>query len=221
MLTLIFAPQPPPAQPEFVNMALVLQDLYPALNAAGPSDLIFWTQAELYEFIDEAAQRLARTCGVFVERDTSITTETNTGTYALPADQVATVQCDLGGFVLRPRTVRELEALDALWPATVGEPAAFVQDLMGLGEIVLYPAPDSDYAELAVGLVLRVAPATITLTNAMLGAPTCVREYFTFRALAAARGKQSKAEMPDVAAWMGKLADTLEGVMTEYWGAAQ
>lgn len=221
MLLLVFAPQPPQSQPELVNTALVLQDLYPALNAVGPNDLIFWTEYELYQFIDEAAQRLARKVGVFIERDTSITTAANTGTYTLPADQVATVQADLGGTVLRPRTVRELEALDAAWLNTVGAPVAFVQDTQGVGQIVLYPACDSVHAGLPIGLVLHVAPATINLANAMLGAPTCVREYFTFRALQAARGKQSKAEMPDVSAWFGQLADTMEGVMQSYWGEAQ
>lgn len=220
MLALLFAPQAAPPSLEFINLALVLGETYPALNAAGPNDLVFWTETELYEYLDEAQSRLARTCGVFVQRNTSVTSEANTGTYSLPANHVATVQADLGGVVLRPRTVHELEALDALWPATVGTPAAFVQDLMGLGEIVLYPAPGSNYGNLAVGLVQRLLPPALSSSNGVLAAPTCIQEYFVLSAIAAARGKQSKAEMPDVAAWLQKITGTMEAAMTEYWGAA-
>jgi hypothetical protein len=202
-------------------MALVANDLYSALNAAGPGDLVFWTQAELYLYIDEAAQRLARTCGVWVERDTTTITEAGEGVYALPPAQVSTVQADLNGLVLQPRTVAELEALDASWPLTEGPPVAFVQNLQGLAQIVLYPAPDDNNGGLSVGLILREFPIAPTASNPFLAAPTCVREYFTFRALEAARGKQSKAEMPDVAAWIGKTAGMLEQVMTELWGTAQ
>jgi len=221
MLTLIFAPQPPGPQPEFINMGLVLQDLYPALNAGGAADLVFWTQAELYEYVDEAAERLARTCGVFVQRNTTIVTEVDLGAYSLPPTQIATIQADLAGLVLEPRTVAELEAFDSSWPNTVGPPVSFVQNVQGLAGIVVYPACDSNNGGKTLGLVLTVFPPTISLTAATLNAPTCVREYFTFRALEAARGKQSKAEMPDVAAWMGKQAGMLEQVMTELWGAAQ
>lgn len=220
MLALLFAPQPAPPSLEFINLALVLREVYPALNAAGPNDLVFWSETELYEYLDESQSRLARTCGVFVKRDTSVTSEANTGTYALPADHVSTVQADLGGVVLRARTVHELEALDALWPATVGEPAAFVQDLMGLGEIVLYPAPSAEYGAVALGLVERVLPPALSSSNGALAAPTCIQEYFVLSAIAAARGKQSKAEMPDVAAWLQKITGTMEQAMTEYWGGA-
>jgi hypothetical protein len=220
MPLLVLAPQPTPAPAEYINTASVLTDLYSALNAAGPNDLILWTETELYEFLDEAAQRLARTCGVWVERDTTIVTETGDGAYNLPPAQVSTVQADLAGLVLQPRTVAELEALDATWPLTEGPPVAFIQNLQGLAQIVLYPAPDGDHGGMVVGLVLREFPPTVGATSAFITAPTCVREYFTFRALEAARGKQSKAEMPDVAQWMGKTAGMLDQVMTELWGAA-
>jgi len=224
MLLLIFAPQPPAAQAEYINLASALGDVYSALNAAGPSDLVFWTETELYQYFDEAAERLARTVGCFVERDTSLTTAVNTGTYGLPTDQVAVVQADMGGQVLRPRNVHELEALDYSWPMTVGPPVAFVKDTAGMTsgseQMTIYPACDEAHEGLTIGLVLHVLPATISSSNALLGAPTAIREYFTFRALEAARGKQSKAEMPDVANWFGQLAGYMEQVMSDLWGSA-
>lgn len=207
--------------PGFINLASALGDIYPALNAAGPNDLIFWTQDELYQYFDEAAQRLARVIGCFTVRDTSITGELNVGTYSLPANQVATVQADLAGLVLRARTVRELEALDATWPATVGAPVAFAQDVQGTTEIVIYPACNSESAGETIGLVLHVLPPTLTASTALIGTPICIREYFTFRALGGARGKQSKAEMPEVSAWFGQLGDWMEQIMQAQWGAGQ
>lgn len=221
MLLLIFAPQPPPPSPEYINLALAMNDVYSALNASGPADLVFWTQAELFEYMDEGAQRLARVVGCFVERDTSITTVVNTGGYALPSEHISTIQVDLGGLVLRPRTVRELEALDASWPSTGGTSVAFLEDTQGLSQITLYPICDDTSAPQTLGIVLHFLPATISASNGLLSAPTVVREYFTFRAIAAARGKQSKAAMPDVADWFGGLADYMEQAMGELWGNAQ
>lgn len=221
MLLLIFAPQPSLAQPEFINFAQVLTDLYPQLGASGPNDLIFWTPDELYRFIDEAAAHLARKTGVFVIRDTSIVTVANTGSYAFPANHIATVQADLAGTVLRPRTVQELEALDVSWPVTVAPPMAFVQDTQGLRLIALYPAPGVPDQNKHVGLIEHVLPSPISVSNAFLAAPTCVREYFTFKALAAARAKESKAAMPEVAQWFGQLAGLMEQVMAGYWGGGE
>ena len=53
----------------------MLTDMLPSLNAASEADLGYWTMAELHAFTDEAAKRLARATGGFVERDTSITLE--------------------------------------------------------------------------------------------------------------------------------------------------
>jgi hypothetical protein len=113
-----------------------------------------------------------------------------------------------------------LEALDVGWPSTVGSTEAFAQDVQGTAEITLYPACNAGSAGLTLGLVLHVLPSTINASSASLGVPTCIRDYFTFRTLAAARGKQSKAEMPDVAQWFTGLGDWMEQIMTELWGEA-
>lgn len=223
MLLLLFAPQPAAPSAETINLNLALSDLYPKLNATASGDLVYWTATELFQWFDEAAQRLARTTGVFVVRDTSVTVATGTGSYALPAAQVSTIQADLGGVVLRPRNVQELEALDATWTTTQGPPSpnSFVQDTQGVTHVALYPIPGVADNAKALGLVLHVTPATISSANPQVSAPTCLREYFTFYALAEARAKECKAAMQEVAQWMRQLTGMYEQVIEGYWGEAQ
>lgn len=227
MLLLIFAPQVIGPQPEFINLTNAMGDVIPQLNASGPNDLVFWSITDLYQWFDEAGMKLARTCGVFVERDTSLTSILDQGAYTLPADQISTIQVDLAGKVLKARTVRELEALDANWPSTVGVPVAFVQDTQGVTQLVIYPAPDAEDTGDTIGLTLHVAPVPImvdgvfTPANAFLSAPQCVREYFTFTAIGEARAKESKMQMQEVAAWMRQLTGWMEQVFEGYWGEAQ
>jgi len=221
VLLLIFAPPIGAAQPELIDLSQALADVIPQLNAGGPNDLIFWTTDELYQYFDEASQRMARTCGVFAVHDTSLTSVVSQGAYTLPIDQVSTIQVDLGGNVLRARTVQELEAFDANWPATQGPPTAFVQDTQGVTQIVLYPAPDSNNSGKTIGLVIHVVPGTINFSLRFLSAPQCVREYFTFHAIGEARAKETKMQMQEVAGWMRQLTGWMEQVIEGYWGEAQ
>lgn len=222
MLLLIFAPQPAAPSAEYVNFAAVLGDLYPRLNATSQADAVYWTDAEIYQWFDEATQRLARSAGVFVTRDTSITVTTGDGSYDLPADQISTIQMDLAGVVLRPRTVEELEALDADWVATMGppSPSAFVQNVLGLGVVAIYPAPGSADNGNTLGMVIHVAPATVSASNALLLCPSVLQDYFGFYALAEARAKESKGAMPEVADWLRSVTGLYEQAIEGYWGEA-
>ncbi|HLG99828.1 MAG TPA: hypothetical protein VKX49_26195 [Bryobacteraceae bacterium] len=204
-----------------VDCSQALLDVIPQLNAASGLDLVFWTSTELYQWFDEAGQRLARTAGVFVSRDTSLTTSFSQGTYNLPASQVATIQADLNGTVLSPRTVEELEYLDASWPTTQGQPVSFVQNVQGLGLIAVYPAPDANNSGLTIGLVLHAYPPTIASGTPIVAAPQCIREYFTLSAIAEARAKETKMQMQEVAGWLRQLTGWMEQVIEGYWGEAR
>src|SRR5207249_3191346 len=108
--------------------ALIVSDLWPPLNATSEADAVYWTEAELYEWIDEAVKRLAQR-GYFVVYDTSLTTATGTKNYTLPTGHVGTIQADIAGRLLRARNVQELEAFDSAWPAAAtSTPLAFVLD---------------------------------------------------------------------------------------------
>ena len=48
-----------------LDLSLTVQDLAPALNAAKVAEIEALTEAEIYELLDEWAQRLARRVGLF------------------------------------------------------------------------------------------------------------------------------------------------------------
>lgn len=222
MVVLLFSPAPGAPSAEYVNFAQVLGDLYPRLNATSQTDAVYWNDAEIYQWFDEATQRLARSAGVFVARDTSISVVNSQGAYDLPSDQISTIQADLAGVVLRPRTVEELEALDADWPAAIGppSPSAFVQNVLGVGVVALYPAPGAADSGNTLALVIHVAPATVSASNTLLSAPSVLQDYFGFYALAEARAKESRGAMPEVADWLRSVTALYEQAIEGYWGEA-
>lgn len=219
MLLLLFTNQPAQATASYVNLAQVVLDLWPPLNAANSADAVFWTEAELYAWIDEAVGYLAEAAPVFVEYDVGLTAVTAQGAYTQPADFIATLQADLNGAVLRARNVQQLEALDDSWLTASGSPEAFILDTQGEDQIRLYKLPVSADNGHVIGQVMQVSPATVNAANAILAAPTCMREYMTFYALAEARSKESHAQMPEIAAWFRGLVKMMDQAIAGYWGA--
>lgn len=218
-MLLLFFEQPVPAFASFVSGADVLEDVWPALNASGPADAIFWTEDELYAWFDEAAKRLARKTGLFVRRDGSLSSSASTGDYSLPSDHVVTIQADLDGSVLRPRNVQEIEALDGNWPTRSGAPKAFLEDSQGVNRLTLYPGPDAGHANLTIGLVERYTPDQVSKAAAIVPISPIMREYFTFYAIAEARGtKETNASMPEVSQWCAQLCGMYEQAAMQYWG---
>lgn len=213
-------PQPPISSAGYINAALTVGDLWPPLNANGPADAVFWTDTELYYWIDEAAKKLAR-AGYFVTRDTSLTSATSTANYTLPATHVATIQCDLGARTLRPRNVHEVEAKDATWNASTGKPEAFLEDTQGFNRLTLYPAPTVTYNALTIGLVMQRTHPDVAVTAAIISAPQCIEEYFFFHALGEARCKETNASMDEIGAWFRGLTQQYEQVMAGLWTNGQ
>ncbi len=220
MLLLLFAPQPIPPSPGYVNANVVIGNLWPPLNANGPDDAVFWTQEQMIEWFNEAGKRLSGSGGVFVVRDTSLTSVLSTASYVLPDAHQATIQADLDGKVLKPRTVQEVEALDATWPTTAGAPDAFLLDVEGTKTITLYAVPDSPSAGKTIGLVMRSLPPDVTQGNAFLAAPAFLAEFFTFSLLSEARSPsvETRAQMPEVSAWLKDLADMMIQAIQAYTG---
>lgn len=219
MLLLFVAPQPAIAAAGYINTAQVLGDMWPPLNARSAADAIFWTEEELYTWIDEATQRLARVVGPFVDYDRSLTTAANTADYPLPASHIRTIQADVNGKVLRARNIQEMEALDSAWPAAAAaEPKAFLLDTKGLVQLTLTPAPSVPFQSLAIGLAMVKLPGTISQSNAILAAPPVLQDYFTFSALAGARSKESNASMDEVADWLRSITGLIEQAAAAIWG---
>ena len=107
-----------------VDLANTINDILPTLGASGIGDLDWCTQAELYQWADEAAKRLSHRVGVFVTRDTSTNLLIGEATYPVPTGHVATVHVTvlptskLSGFT-------QDQALERLF---VGTSSALCQD---------------------------------------------------------------------------------------------
>lgn len=193
-----------------------ITDALPLLGAYSTDELIFWTEAELWGWMDDAAQRLARSALVCVERTA---TSTDDGVAQLPARHLATLQADVLGFVLRPASVLELEALDAGWPTAVGwGPWRYTQD----GKtITLHPGRTEDGGVFAVNLVAAMSPDTVAPGNPSVPVSSVLRDYFTLSAVAEARAKETKAAMPEVADWLKQVAALYVEVCRNYWGVTR
>jgi hypothetical protein len=207
-----------------VNMATVLPEFLPGLQAGDFSQLYFWTQEELYQWVDDAAKRLARETGCFVERDAATPLVVGTATYNLPARHLSAIHVTAGGRALSETTVNELEAGDDAWPTRAAGSADPLPDrfltALGLDAVTLYPIPDTG-ASGAIGVVFHRFPTTVTSSAAVIRMPAGLREYAAFWLMAEARGKEGKAAMPEVSAWFRRLTGLYESVAREYWGGAQ
>ena len=227
MLLLFIATQPAPAQPGYANLSLALSDVWPALNASGPADAPAWVAGDppdashvLFQYMNDAAIRLARKTGAFVVRDETLVSVAGTASYDFPSYHLFTLQMDLAGRTLRPRTVRELEARDSDWPdtnSTVDDPpSAFVQDTQGFDKITLYGIPFADGD--TIGLVMGRMSPEVSATAAVIAIPPVIRDYFTYSAIARARAKESVSSMDEIVPFLESVLEMIEETATGLWG---
>lgn len=206
-----------------LDLQQVINNLLPLLQATRAADLEYWTLADLYEWADEAAKILARSHGVFVERDATGVLTAALAIYALPARHLSTIHVNVGTMALFPMTVQEAEALDATWPDTqapAGEdPKRFLGDAAGTDNVRLYPTPSASGKTL--DLLFHRFPPQVTVSNFLLQAPVCLAPYFAWRILAEARRRESKAKMPEVVSHFDERIALMDTVIGNYWGGAQ
>ena len=202
-----------------VDLANTILDILPTLGASGLSDLDWCTQAELYQWADEAAKRLSHRVGVFVERDTSTALVSGTATYPTPTGHVDTIHASvLPSVKLLPSSVQELAALDATWSKTAGPVTRYSMDAAGIGTITVYQIPT------AAGTLAVIFHKFIPQIQAGASAiPVCspVADYFAYAMLAGARRKESDHTMLDMADHFDKRVDMYEQILTHYFGEGQ
>lgn len=208
-----------------IDLRDCFESIYPTLNAQGAGDLVWWYDAEIYAWLDEAAKRLARNTGSFIERDTSIALVAGTPTYDLPARHISTVHVSAGNRLMTPTNAQELEALDAVFldsheSAASPLPRKYLHDADGLDKIRVYRKPGAGVTG-QLGLVMHRFPASVAQGSSVVALPQPFREYFTFFVLGEARSKESKGAMPEVGAWFRELAGMVEQVAMDYYGSAQ
>lgn len=208
--------QPNPATGS-IDTTAVIDGMLPTLHADSRADLTFWSEADLINWMDEGLKRLARVAGVFVERDTSISTANGTTDYALPERHDTTLYVSIGAAPLRPASMLELEMRDAGFLTTTGTPDHWYEDGQGWN-VGLCPVPIS---VANVGLVMLCWPPTLDVskTNTLVQAPAPIAGYLAMYTFAKAYGREGESEMPDVAQHCEARCAMYEQIFAKYYGA--
>lgn len=212
-----------------LDVANCLLDVIYRLGFAAANELTStsWvTTAELYQFADDAEKKLSYEAGLFIVYDASVAVSAGTAVYNLPATHVFTLVAaviDVSGIhLLRASTVGELWALDATWEATncaAGQaPTRSSLDAGAVGTLTLYPIPSVDGT---LGQICQEFPGTVEQGQSMLPLPTVLQDYFSYRMLAGARGKESDHAMPEMAAHFQQRCELYEQIGEHLWGPGQ
>jgi hypothetical protein len=200
-----------------VDSQAVITTLLPSLHSDSRANLTFWTESDLINWMDEALKRLGRVAGVFVERDTSITTVNGTADYALPQRHHATLHASYGSTALRPASMLELEMRDPDFQTTTGSPDHWYEDGQGFN-IALSPVPN---AAVNLPLIMTAWPPALDTAkaNTLVQAPAPIAPYLFFYALGKAYERESEVEMQDLAQHCLGQCELLEKAFEKYYGA--
>lgn len=205
-----------------VNVETLLSaSCVPALNAAGYTDLIFWTKTSLFEWADEAVRRMARAAaGLISTATTSIAADD--ADYATPTRCLSILHVSAKGKTLRPANVRDLEARSSNWRADTSSTALshYARQDQGLAVIRVYPTPAAPLSG-DINITAHVAPAAVTEGSPSLSWPDALSGYVALRTLEAARKAETYAKMPEAAAVAGEIAGVFEQAATALWGEVQ
>ena len=207
-----------------VDVSQMIDDLLPMLNAKTIADLSIATEDQLYEFADEAVQRLSRRVALFVERDATLPISGGVSTLSVPPRPLSSIHAawdsDGAGLFqpLRSSSVNELEALDSAWQTAAGDPERFTHDQEGHATVRVYKTPAGN-----TGLVLifHQYHDTIDSSNITFNAPTPLGDYLLWSILAEVRGTDDDEAMPEVAEYARGRVELFESIFESYWGRAQ
>lgn len=201
----------------------VIDQLLWTLHAGSRADLVFWTEGDLIQFMDEALKRLARIACVFVGRDASIVTVTSRATYTLPDRHISTLHVSHtshdASLPLRPSGTLEMEALDTAYQTTEGTPERWYEDLQGATTIGLAPVPDTD--DEPIPIIYEGWPAELDAgrQNTLVSAPPPIKGYLAMCVLASCYGRESEIESPDIAAHCRGRMQLYEEALRGYYGS--
>lgn len=195
-----------------IDPADIATEALPALHAASMADLVWFTEADLAEWIEEGMRRLAELSSVWVTR---ATTAIAAGQQAFdtPAGHVSTGNVTWDEWALRPASTIELEGLDPDYRYTPGPPRYWYADLTGMNAIALYPVPDE-----AGELALVYAAWEPDLPGSGVDAPSPVRAYLRYFLLGEAFGREGEFEAPDIAAHCRGRLDLFNQIFQQYYG---
>jgi hypothetical protein len=199
-----------------VDVTQVIDQALWDLHAASRADLVFWTEAQLIQWLDEAVKRLSAIACVFVGRSVTLTVASQAA-YTHPSQHVSTLHVSLGTTALRPAATLELEAKDPAYQTTEGTPTHWYEDLLGVGSLALAPVPDESDVNLA--RIYEGWPDALDVQQTVVAAPGPLKGYLGMCLLAEAYGIEGEMESPDIAAHCRGRLDLYHALLQHYYGA--
>lgn len=206
----------------------LITNLLGPLHSDSTANLVFWSDAELTRFFDEAVKSHARKAGVFIVRDiTSVTLVQGTAVYDAPARHISTLYVALDGVPLIASSSSELELLDDNYKttqATADSPIAYwYADKEGVNKIGFYPVPNAAAAGKHPELIINQFPAELdeAHSNTTIPVPACTGDYLEAVVLGEAYSKESDARLPETSAGMKGLAALYEQLDRDLYGVSQ
>lgn len=201
--------------------AAVNAEVIPWLHSNNAANLVWWTEAQLYQWLDHMAHKLSREALLFVEANTNVTITAGTMVYAAPERHIATLYVAAGStdgdgpHGLNPANIEELEALSYTWPTDEGDrPERFVHDI-GLDMITFHPGLLAGRPDYNVTMVIARHLEEITASNFEVDAPEVLRPLFALHALAEAMGHDGEGRMIEseraIRPLLGLLNETVRG----------
>lgn len=220
------ASQGPPGSGLVIDITQTLLDVLYRLGFQNQSDItsVSWvTGTELYQWADEAAQKLAYQIGLFVTYDAATVVTQGAPVAALPVRHVFTLAAAIlyQGIPLQPlrlTAVRDLWALDANWQTTIGDSSRLSMDAGSAGTATLYPIPVSGGT---LAIVCQEYPTPITPVSSLISLPTVLQDYFSYALLSGALGKESEHAMPEIAGHCMQRMAMYEAIMDHLFGPGQ
>lgn len=207
-----------------LNVNTLISNLLAPLHSDSLANLVFWSDAELTRFFDEALKSHARRHGVFVKRDaSSITLVQGTAVYSAPTRHIDTLHVTLSGVGLIASSTSELELLDDAFKTTQGTPAYWYSDREGQNKIGFYPVPNLAAVGLNPEIIYHeyVAELDEAHVNTAVPVPAAVGDYLEAMVLKAAYSKESDCAIPETAQNLDELLKLYDSVITSLYGISQ
>ncbi len=200
-----------------VDASAVISELLPPLVGSSVATLTWWTEAELYADINDAANTLARSC-LLIGAESLISYQAEVGDYALPELFLAAFELVADRYCRPQTSAAGLDAIDPAWRSTMAdEVLRYSLDTDGPDRIRLYPAPT--IADLTARLIYRGRLPDASAFSPIMALPSCLFEYLWWDTLNAAREREGKAAMPDVATIASQVTRILEAAALDIWSS--
>lgn len=209
-----------------LNVFTLLGSIYQELHATGPSDAIWFTDAELTRLLNDRFRHVCQNTAVNVVRDTaSIILATGVSTYALPPDHLSTIAVALDNRPLKPASTFELEHRDPILArqASTNNPVTWwYEDKIGVGNIGFYPVPDANVNGHAVEIIFHKLECSLdeahTVTSVNL--PAAFGDWAVYQTASEAYRVESDIRAVDIADAMTGFAELYMSVFREYYSPA-